>query len=146
VAVLIIFGSRRLRKQLGMVMMLCSRCQRPSAHGIVRVHTWFTLFFIPVLPLAAKYSIICPMCGGATKIDKAHALHLEAAAAAQSAPPVEMTPDGPLTAYQPVVIPPGSAPVVAAGQGSGAPQGPNWWQATDGKWYPPQMHPESNPN
>lgn len=143
---LIIFGSRRMRKQLGIVMMLCQRCQRPSAHGIVRVHTWFTLFFIPVLPLTAKYYVVCPMCGGATKIDKEHAHHLEAAAAAQDAPSVEMTPDGPLTAYPPGITPAGPDPVVAEGPGAAAPQGPNWWMATDGRWYPPEMHPESNPN
>ena len=22
------------------------------------------------------------------------------------------------------------------------PQGPGWWQATDGQWYPPETHPE----
>jgi len=21
-------------------------------------------------------------------------------------------------------------------------QGPGWWQATDGKWYPPELHPD----
>lgn len=24
---------------------------------------------------------------------------------------------------------------------SDTPRGPNWWQASDGKWYPPNLHP-----
>ena len=26
-------------------------------------------------------------------------------------------------------------------QVSDQPQGPNWWQASDGRWYPPEQHP-----
>lgn len=28
---------------------------------------------------------------------------------------------------------------------SDAPQGPGWWQASDGKWYPPQPTPPEAP-
>lgn len=28
---------------------------------------------------------------------------------------------------------------------SEVPQGPEWWQATDGKWYPPEQHPHYQP-
>ncbi|MEY2435021.1 MAG: hypothetical protein QOC92_4746, partial [Acidimicrobiaceae bacterium] len=24
-------------------------------------------------------------------------------------------------------------------------QGPGWWQAADGKWYPPEQHPDFQP-
>ena len=27
---------------------------------------------------------------------------------------------------------------------SDTPQGPNWWQASDGKWYPPEAHPSAS--
>ena len=46
----IIFGTRRMRKALGTVMLLCQRCQRPSAHAVFMVRTWFTLFFHPHIP------------------------------------------------------------------------------------------------
>ncbi|MGH9245207.1 MAG: hypothetical protein ACRD29_13010 [Acidimicrobiales bacterium] len=26
-----------------------------------------------------------------------------------------------------------------------APQGPGWWQASDGRWYPPEQHPDQPP-
>lgn len=28
---------------------------------------------------------------------------------------------------------------------SDAPQGPNWWQASDNRWYPPESHPNFRP-
>ena len=28
---------------------------------------------------------------------------------------------------------------------SDAPQGPGWWQASDGKWYAPELHPDHQP-
>jgi len=28
---------------------------------------------------------------------------------------------------------------------SDIPQGPGWWRATDGRWYPPHLHPENQP-
>ncbi len=28
---------------------------------------------------------------------------------------------------------------------SNAPQGPGWWQASDGNWYPPEQHPSYTP-
>ena len=27
--------------------------------------------------------------------------------------------------------------------GSMSPQGPGWWQASDGQWYPPELHPDA---
>ncbi len=29
---------------------------------------------------------------------------------------------------------------------SDEPQGPGWWYATDGRWYPPEMHPDHRPD
>lgn len=28
---------------------------------------------------------------------------------------------------------------------SDVPQGPGWWQASDGRWYPPESHPSATP-
>jgi zinc-ribbon family len=94
----IIFGTRRMRRQLGIVLMMCPRCQRPCAHAIVRLQSWFTLFFIPLIPMGTKYFTACSLCGGATRTDKAHAETLQHAAAQQQGPEVVMTPDGPMTA------------------------------------------------
>jgi hypothetical protein len=96
---LILFGIRRRRRQRGVLLMMCQRCQRPCAHTIVQVRTFFTLFFIPVIPMGTKHSTVCSMCAGATSIPKAHAERLEEASAQQRAVPTQMTPDGPITPY-----------------------------------------------
>jgi len=156
--VIILFGTRRMRKPLGNVMMLCQRCQRPSAHALFKLHTWFTLFFIPIFPFSVKYATACPMCGVGTQVDKAHAEHLASVGGQQAAAPVEMTPDGPITPYpsveampaphsQPVVgADPDRNPVTApemAGSAGDGPPGEGWWLASDEKWYPPELHPDA---
>jgi zinc-ribbon family len=95
--VLIIFGIRRKRHRLGVVLVQCRHCQRPCAHVVTKVTPWFTLFFIPVVPLGHKYFTVCSMCAGTTRIDQAEADSLVATAARQAARPVELTPDGPLS-------------------------------------------------
>jgi len=94
---LIIFGVKRRRNQLGVAFLMCARCQRPCAHAVVQIRTWFSLFFIPVIPLGSKYFTSCSLCGVATRIDAAQAEHLQQVAAQQASQPVQMTPDGPIT-------------------------------------------------
>jgi len=155
----IIFGTRRMRKPMGDVMLLCQRCQRPSVHALVKLHTWFTLFFIPIFPFSIKYATACPMCGAGTQIDKARAEHLESVAAQQAAAPVEMTPDGPITPGRsaetmPTLQPSSSTGTdthpdhamsgpATTGSGGGGPPAAGWWMASDEKWYPPELHPDA---
>ena len=156
---IILFGTRRRRTPLGIVMLLCQRCQRPSAHAVFMVRTWFTLFFIPLFPVSIKYATACPLCGVVTQIDKAQAEHLQSVAAQQAAAPVEMTPDGPITPYPSVGTPTSlqspSGPATGDEQdragsspswtesSTGTPPTPGWWLASDGKWYPPELHPNA---
>jgi zinc-ribbon family len=72
---LIIFGIKRLVRRLATVFALCSQCGSPAAQVIVRTSTWFSLFFIPVVPLGSRYSSTCTFCGVATRLDKEQALH-----------------------------------------------------------------------
>ena len=134
---LIIFGVRRMRRQLGVVLTMCQRCGRPCAHSIVRIKTFFALFFIPVLPLGTKYFTVCSMCAGSVRIDQPGATRLVDAAAHQAAQPVLMTPDGPLTPYgQPQVAPPAVAAVAPPGPPAGWYPDPGgaatqrWWDGS----------------
>jgi hypothetical protein len=34
------------------------------------MRTWFTLFFIPVIPYSSKYCITCPNCGSYEELSK----------------------------------------------------------------------------
>jgi hypothetical protein len=95
--VLIIFGTKWMRRNLGVVFMMCQRCKRPCAHTILRLHSWFTLFFIPVIPLGSRYLTVCSMCAGQLRIDATQAEQLRQAALAQAAPQTHDTADGPIS-------------------------------------------------
>lgn len=40
----------------------CTNCNNQVKKQLVRVRTWFTLFFIPVIPYRTQYFLICPIC------------------------------------------------------------------------------------
>jgi hypothetical protein len=81
----LIFGLKRLKRRLATVFAMCGRCSTPAAQVVVRVNTWFSLFFIPVIPLGTRYISTCTLCGESVKIDKAQALQAVAAAQQQAA-------------------------------------------------------------
>ena len=58
-----IVGRRTQRRQLGTVVHFCSRCGRPAPQSFVRDSPWFTLFFIPVIPLGSTTFVRCGLCG-----------------------------------------------------------------------------------
>ena len=76
----LIFGVKRLRRRLGMAFALCDHCGTPAAQVVTRIGTWFSLFFVPVIPLGTKYVSTCTFCGVSTKIDKIHATQMTATA------------------------------------------------------------------
>jgi hypothetical protein len=71
----LIFGIKRMVRRLATVFAMCGQCHSPAAQVIVRRSTWFSLFFIPVVPLGSKYVSTCTLCGVSTRIDKDQALH-----------------------------------------------------------------------
>jgi hypothetical protein len=86
--VLIIFGLKRRAHRLATIFALCLSCQTPAAQVLVSVRTFFSLFFIPVIPLGTKYRTTCTMCGNATIVSSEYADRLMATAPAQVVPPV----------------------------------------------------------
>jgi hypothetical protein len=72
---IILFGIRRKASRLGVVFMMCSSCHTPAAHSITRVRKYFTLFFIPLIPLGDKFATSCTMCGYGARISKEAADH-----------------------------------------------------------------------
>jgi hypothetical protein len=46
-----LFGVRRKEKTIGQVERPCSKCARPTVHTALELKSWFTLFFIPVIPV-----------------------------------------------------------------------------------------------
>jgi hypothetical protein len=70
---MVIFGWRQTAKELAAMMMQCRRCGMPGWQHVVRTITWFTLFFLPVLPLWFSWKAICGTCGNKQKISKGDA-------------------------------------------------------------------------
>jgi hypothetical protein len=66
-----IFGwGRQLRKNFGAVLSLkCSHCNNESFWNLFRVSTWFTLFFIPVIPYSIEKYLLCPVCQYGIELD-----------------------------------------------------------------------------
>lgn len=61
---MIIFGwGRQTIKQIGIVFKrLCGHCNNEEYWVLTRTITWFTLFFIPIIPYSIKYFLSCPVC------------------------------------------------------------------------------------
>jgi len=76
----LIFGIKRMMRRLATVFAMCAQCGSPAAQVVVRRTTWFSLFFIPVVPLGTKYASTCTLCGVSTRLDKEEALRTVALA------------------------------------------------------------------
>ncbi len=40
----------------------CGHCQNEKPWVLQRITTWFTLFFIPIIPYSIKKVLLCPVC------------------------------------------------------------------------------------
>ncbi len=69
---MIIFGSKTKPKVLGGIRAACKGCKRQTEHGFVKVTEWFTLYFIPLIPLSNDLFCICGACGAKAKIEGEH--------------------------------------------------------------------------
>lgn len=68
----IIFGfGKKTRKVVGGVgTKTCNFCNTQSVWQLCIIRTWFTLFFIPVIPYEKYYCISCPNCKSYLKLTK----------------------------------------------------------------------------
>lgn len=69
---MIIWGwGKQTRKVIGNVFLKnCSHCNTEQMWQLCLIRTWFTLFFIPVIPYAKSYQIACPSCRSYIAITK----------------------------------------------------------------------------
>ncbi len=79
----ILFGFRRRSARLGAVFAMCQFCHTPAAQQVVRTRRYFTLFFVPVIPLGSSYATTCTMCGRSSRITAEAAQQLVATAQQQ---------------------------------------------------------------
>jgi hypothetical protein len=58
-----LLGVRRKAKAIGQIERQCTKCTRPTVQTAVESQRWFTLFFIPVIPLGSNLAVRCNLCG-----------------------------------------------------------------------------------
>ncbi|CAM3393686.1 zinc-ribbon domain-containing protein [Streptomyces albus] len=86
---MIIFGTSSKLVQLAILNLLCGFCGNPAAHALRKRVTKFSLFFIPLFPIApARHSIQCTFCGAHTEVPKEAAEQMLAQNGAPSGHPV----------------------------------------------------------
>lgn len=54
----------------------CGNCTQTRRFRVISELRVITLFWIPILPYAHKYYLVCPMCNARYKISKAQAMEL----------------------------------------------------------------------
>jgi len=61
----ILFGWGKVTRQVvgQMFEKTCGYCNQTHLWQLCKNRTWFTLFFIPVIPYKTRYAIACPNCG-----------------------------------------------------------------------------------
>ncbi len=61
---MIIFGWGFVTKKVFKISfpVTCSHCHNEGFWTPLRTITWFTLFFIPIIPYSIKYFLTCPIC------------------------------------------------------------------------------------
>jgi hypothetical protein len=91
----IIFGIKRKGYLLIRIFAVCGLCQTPAAQTVTRIRTFFSLFFVPLIPISSRYITTCTMCGRATKITKEDADRYVASAQAQPTAPLGSQPVAP---------------------------------------------------
>ncbi|WP_019856124.1 hypothetical protein [Actinopolyspora mortivallis] len=102
---MIIFGFRRMVRRLAVLTLLCANCRNPTAHGLDRLLTVFTLFFVPVLPLYVRRTTRCTFCGFVCKVTKQEAQSLVDQARQSAGFPPNGAPGSPFTSGGPVPYP-----------------------------------------
>ncbi|HMK92319.1 MAG TPA: zinc-ribbon domain-containing protein [Thermoleophilia bacterium] len=67
----IIFGfGRRTIRVLGFTgVRLCPNCRNSSQWKVLLIRTWFTLFFVPVIPYESRHVAMCPVCSRGVQVD-----------------------------------------------------------------------------
>lgn len=66
------FGRRTIKKYGSATIGngTCSRCHNAVQYEMIKITTWFTLFFIPLIPYNCKYCLVCPICNCALELGK----------------------------------------------------------------------------
>jgi hypothetical protein len=68
---LLIFGTKARAKAIGTGQFFCTRCGADRSYVLQQIRRWFTLFFVPLLPIGKvlREQVRCSTCGTAFSPD-----------------------------------------------------------------------------
>src|SRR5580704_12209422 len=58
-----LFGMRTKSTPIKQIQYSCPKCTHTTVFTAMESKRWFTLFFIPVIPLGGRFLIRCNLCG-----------------------------------------------------------------------------------
>ena len=68
---MIIWGWRTTQKEMGVIGIYhCNHCGNDGTWKVTKYVSWFTLFFIPIIPYRFRYFVACPICSYGTELTK----------------------------------------------------------------------------
>lgn len=70
---MIVTGYRSRNRVMGQLSYPCDKCGKPTFHTLVRTQKHFTVFWIPLIPLAKITTTRCNVCGFQTYFDNKRA-------------------------------------------------------------------------
>ena len=70
---LIIFGLTSRAHLLATISMVCERCGNVGAHQLTKHTRRISVFFVPLIPLGARYEDVCTVCGRTLEVTREQA-------------------------------------------------------------------------
>lgn len=64
------FGHKTMKDFGSVPPCSCGRCHNYVHRRMVKVTTWFTLFFLPLIPYKREYLLVCPICNSVAFLTK----------------------------------------------------------------------------
>ena len=58
-----LIGVRTKAKPIAQVERPCTKCAKNTVQTAIETQKWFTLFFIPIIPLGTTRFVKCNLCG-----------------------------------------------------------------------------------
>lgn len=80
------WGKQTLKKHGPVFKSRCDRCNNEELWQLYTRRTWFTLFFIPVIPYSTEHLVVCPICSFGAVITEAKFKELKAIAESNMEP------------------------------------------------------------
>jgi uncharacterized protein (DUF2225 family) len=74
------WGKQTVKKHGPVFRSHCDRCNNEELWQLYTRRTWFTLFFIPVIPYSTEHLVVCPVCSYGAVITRAKFDELKAVA------------------------------------------------------------------